>query len=122
MVEKDEPQEHQFREVHEQAAPPREHLTMADLRPVRLMLTAELGMCKMYVRDVLDLKRGSVVPLDKLAGEMADLQINHIPFARGEIVVIGDSLHVRIGEIIGDEDKNRETYTGEGHASAEDEA
>jgi len=55
----------------------------------------------MLVREVLDLKQGSIVPLDKLAGEMTDIYVNGIPLAKGEVVVIGDSLHVRVGEILG---------------------
>ncbi|MBM3290634.1 MAG: flagellar motor switch protein FliN, partial [Candidatus Hydrogenedentes bacterium] len=62
-----------------------------------------LGACTMLVRDVLALQRGSVVQLSKLAGEMTDIYLNGLPLARGEVVVIGDTLHVRIGEIVGQE-------------------
>jgi len=43
------------------------------------------------------------VQLSKLAGEMTDIYLNGLPLARGEVVVIGDTLHVRIGEIVGQE-------------------
>ncbi len=93
--------DHQFEEVMPPDEPSDLHLAMDDLKKVRLTITAELGKCVMPVREVLELKRGSVVALDKLAGEMTDIYVNGLPLARGEIVVIGDTLHVRIGEITG---------------------
>ena len=93
--------EHTFAEVVRSDSPPAEGLTVDDLRDVRLTVTADLGEASLLVREVLELKAGSVIPLDKLAGEMTDIYVNGIPLARGEVVVIADSLHVRIGEIIG---------------------
>lgn len=81
-----------------------ERLSIKDIGPVKLKVSAELGSCPMIVRDVLALKRGSVLPLDKLAGEMTDIYMGGILFARGEVVVLGDSLHVRIAEICGVEE------------------
>ena len=75
------------------------HLGVDDLRQVRLHVTAELGRCALLVREVLELKRGSVLPLNRMAGEMVDICINNVPLARGEVVVIGDALHVRIAEV-----------------------
>ncbi len=86
-------------------APAAEHLTLRDLRKVKLPVTAELGTCHLLVREVLDLKRGSVLALNKMAGEMADLMVNGVPFARGEVVVLGDTLHVRIAEVFGMEEE-----------------
>jgi flagellar motor switch protein FliN/FliY len=75
------------------------HLRLKDIYGVKLEMSADLGRCTMLVREVLELKRGSVLPLDKLAGEMTDIHINGIPFGRGEVVVLADTLHVRISEI-----------------------
>jgi flagellar motor switch protein FliN/FliY len=72
---------------------------LKDIYGVKLEMSADLGRCTMLVREVLELKRGSVLPLDKLAGEMTDIHINGIPFGRGEVVVLADTLHVRISEI-----------------------
>ncbi len=74
------------------------HLTMQDLRAVPLTITAELGRVQMKVRDVLALKVGSLVVLDKFAGQMADVAVNGLSMAKGEIVVMGDSLHIRLAE------------------------
>ncbi len=78
-----------------------ETLPLSALSPVPLTVTAELGKCPMTVRDILELSKDTVLVLNKQAGEMAELLINGVPFARGEIVVLGDTLHVRIAEIFG---------------------
>ncbi|MCP4639233.1 MAG: hypothetical protein GY851_02300 [bacterium] len=96
---------HQFQEVREDVPPSREHLDLGDLKNVDVSVSADLGRCKMLVRDVLDLQEGSVIQLDKLAGEMTDIYVNDLPLAKGEVVVIGDTLHVRVGEIIGEGEK-----------------
>ena len=97
--------EHEFQEIVPVSGPPASNLQLDDLKRVKLIVSADLGSCKMYVRDVLELQRGSVVQLDKLAGEMTDIYVNGQALARGEVVVIGDTLHVRIGEIMGQEHK-----------------
>lgn len=97
-----EPHEHEFEEVDVSADRARApHLDIHDLSKVRLGITAELGRCMMTVREVLELDRGSVVTLHKNAGEMTDIFVNDLPLARGEVVVIGDGLNVRVAEIIG---------------------
>ncbi len=67
---------------------------------VVLDATVELGRSRLSVRDILGLGPGSVVELDKLAGEPADLLINGKLLARGEIVVIDDDFGIRITEIL----------------------
>jgi len=96
-----EPSEHEFDEIKGADEASEDRLTILDLNKMKLNLTADLGTCAMKVREVLELGRGSVVQLDKLAGEMADVYVNGLPLARGEVVVLGDGLHIRIGEIQG---------------------
>ena len=96
-----EPAEHEFDEITGSDEAPDDRLSIADLNKMKLSLTADLGACALKVREVLELSRGSLVQLDKLAGEMADVFVNGLPLARGEIVVLGDTLHIRIGEIQG---------------------
>jgi flagellar motor switch protein FliN/FliY len=100
-MENAEPHPHEFEEVGEEISDPRYHLDLQDLKSVTLTITANLGECKMLVRDVLALREGAVIQLDRLAGEMTDIYVNGLPLARGEVVVIGDNLHVRVGEIAG---------------------
>lgn len=104
----DEPVPATFQEIRAGIKSP-EHLDIDDLKDVRLTVTADLGKCRMLVREILDLKRGSVIQLDKLAGEMSDVCVNGLPLARGEVIVIADTLHIRIGEIIGAEEKRGDT-------------
>ena len=94
------PQSHEFEEIVEASAPPSQNLSFADLSRVKVFLTAELGSRSMFVRDILELKRGVVLPLNKPAGEMVDLYVNGKRLAKGEVMVFGDALTVRIGEIV----------------------
>jgi len=99
---------HEFGEVKENAPQTGLHLEIGDLKDVRLSLTADLGRCRMSVREVLELKQNAVIQLDKLAGEMTDIYVNGLALAKGEVVVIGDSLHVRVGEILGQNEGSEE--------------
>lgn len=98
------PQDYPFEPI-EDAPPPRDHLELENLRDVKLSLRADLGRRRMAVQEILELRVGSIVQLDKMAGEAADIYVNDQPLAKGEVVVIGDSLHVRISEIIGTAEK-----------------
>jgi flagellar motor switch protein FliN/FliY len=69
------------------------------LLDVVLSLTVELGRTRMTVRDVLGLGPGVVIELDKLAGDPADVSINGIVIARGEVAVVDDKFGVRVTEI-----------------------
>ena len=67
---------------------------------VPLQVTVELGMAKKSIKEILALTNGSVIVLDKLAGEMVDVLVNGRLYARGEVVVIDDNYGVRVTEII----------------------
>lgn len=71
------------------------------LRDVPLNVTAELGRTKMMVKDILKLNVGSVIELQKLAGEPIDVLVNGKRIACGEVVSIDDNFAVRITEIFG---------------------
>lgn len=68
---------------------------------IPLEVSVELGRKRMSIRDILDLGAGSIVELDKIAGEPVDLLVNGRLVARGEVVVIEDNFGVRVTEIIG---------------------
>jgi flagellar motor switch protein FliN/FliY len=70
------------------------------LMDVPLQVTVELGRTKKLIRDILDLGPGSVVELDKLAGEPIDVYVNTKLIAKGEVVVIDENFGVRITEIV----------------------
>jgi flagellar motor switch protein FliN len=66
---------------------------------ISMPVTVELGRTKMLVRDILALGPGSVIELDKLAGEPVDLLVNDRPIAKGEVVVIDENFGVRLTHI-----------------------
>jgi flagellar motor switch protein FliN/FliY len=67
---------------------------------VQLNLTVELGRTKQYVKDILGLGEGSIIELDKLAGEPVDLLVNNKLIAKGEVVVIDENFGVRVTDIV----------------------
>ncbi|MBR2519304.1 MAG: flagellar motor switch phosphatase FliY, partial [Selenomonadaceae bacterium] len=66
---------------------------------VPLQVTVELGRTKKTIKEILDLSTGSIVELDKLAGEPVEIQVNGHFLAKGEVVVIDENFGVRITEI-----------------------
>ncbi|WP_438316698.1 flagellar motor switch phosphatase FliY [Candidatus Caldatribacterium sp. SIUC1] len=74
---------------------------------VTLPLVVELGRTRLSVREILDLGPGSIIELDKLAGEPVDLYVNDVLFARGEVVVIEENFGIRITEIVSPEERMR---------------
>lgn len=71
------------------------------LEDVELDLRIELGRTHMKLEDVLQLRGGSVVVLDKLAGDPVDIFVNGRLVARGEVLVLNDNFCVRVTELIG---------------------
>jgi flagellar motor switch protein FliN len=69
---------------------------------VDLNVRVELGRTRMYIEDVLKLREGSIVPLDKLAGDPVDVFVNGQLLARGEVLVLNDNFCVRISEVLGE--------------------
>jgi len=67
---------------------------------IPLELSVELGRRKMLVNDLLQLGQGSIVELDKLAGEPLEIYINRKLVARGEVVVVNEKFGVRLTDII----------------------
>ncbi|MEK6794771.1 MAG: flagellar motor switch protein FliN [Spirochaetota bacterium] len=70
------------------------------LMDVTMNLTVELGRATMSIRDILQLGEGSIIELQKLAGEPVDLLVNGKLIARGEVVVIDENFGVRVTDII----------------------
>jgi flagellar motor switch protein FliN/FliY len=67
---------------------------------VPLQVTVELGQCRKSIKEILDLKLGSIVALDRLAGEPVDVVVNGKTVAKGEVIVIDDNYGVRITEVL----------------------
>ncbi len=75
------------------------------LMDVPLQVTVELGRTSKLVKEVLALGPGSVLELDKLAGEPVDILINEKPIAKGEVVVIDENFGIRVTEILSPKDR-----------------
>ncbi|MCB1324343.1 MAG: flagellar motor switch protein FliN [Spirochaetales bacterium] len=70
------------------------------LMDVQMTLTVELGRTKMYIKEILGLGEGSIIELDKLAGEPVDMLVNGKLIAKGEVVVIDENFGVRVTDIV----------------------
>ena len=84
-----------------------ENATIDLISDVELDLKIELGRTNMYLEDVLKLRKGSVVPLDKLAGDPVDIFVNGRLIARGEVLVLNDNFCVRVAQLIAGVDPAR---------------
>tara|TARA_R110002111_G_scaffold18931_2_gene46292 strand:+ start:132751 stop:133452 length:702 start_codon:yes stop_codon:yes gene_type:complete len=82
---------------------PAEAMALASLQNVELDLCIELGRTELLIEEVLKMKEGVVVPLDKLAGDPVDILVNGRIIARGEVLVLNDNFCVRVAEIISPE-------------------
>ncbi|MEJ8546479.1 flagellar motor switch phosphatase FliY [Brevibacillus borstelensis] len=80
------------------AAPDEQNLNL--LLDIPLQVTVELGRTKKLIKDILDLSAGSIIQLDKLAGEHVDILVNNKLIAKGEVVVIDENFGVRVTDII----------------------
>jgi flagellar motor switch protein FliN len=86
-----------------------EQSDISSLHEVEVELQVELGETSINLRDVLALQPDKVIPLNRLAGDMVDLKVNHIWLAYVEVLVLKETLGVRITSFKGDEN-----FTGRG--------
>lgn len=89
--------------LEEIAGPPARGLGSGDLGlvlDVPVELVVEIGRTRMTIRETLAIGRGTIVSLDKLAGEPADLLVNGKLIARGEVVAIDEEFGLRVTEVV----------------------
>jgi len=79
------------------------------LRDVHLQVKVELGRGKMYLRDILRLGQGSVVELERLAGDPLDIYVNDKVIARGEVLVLNENFCIRITQVFHPEELRQGT-------------
>ncbi|PAD21110.1 flagellar motor switch phosphatase FliY [Terribacillus saccharophilus] len=88
------------------ATPPAEQPRNLDLlMDIPLKVSVELGRTKRTIKEILELSVGSVVELDKLAGEPVDIHVNDKLIAKGEVVVIEENFGVRVTDILSQTDR-----------------
>lgn len=90
-------------EPYQAPAPETKNLDM--LLDIPLQVTVELGRTKRSVKEILELSAGSIIELDKLAGEPVDILVNNRLIAQGEVVVIDENFGVRVTDIISKSDR-----------------
>lgn len=95
--------EFEFPNFESMASSPEEAMALSSLQNVELDLCIELGRTELLIEEVLKMKEGVVVPLDKLAGDPVDILVNGRIIARGEVLVLNDNFCVRVAEIISPE-------------------
>ena len=78
------------------------------LETIEVKLTVEVGRTELTIRDLLRLSEGSIIELDRLAGDPLDVMVNGTAIAKGEVVVVGERFGIRVGEII-DPEKRAES-------------
>ncbi|QSO49576.1 flagellar motor switch phosphatase FliY [Alicyclobacillus mengziensis] len=97
----------QFQEFPEQARMEQVPRNLSLLFDVPLTVTVELGRTKRPIKEILELAPGSVIELDKLAGEPVDILVNNKRIAIGEVVVIDENFGVRVTDILSPADRVR---------------
>jgi len=75
------------------------------LLDVEMPVSVQLGQTRMTVRELLNLKRGGLVELARMAGEPVDFFVGDKLLAKGEITVVDDRLSVRIGQLYGERER-----------------
>ncbi|RKX74975.1 MAG: hypothetical protein DRP87_15615, partial [Spirochaetes bacterium] len=90
----------QFPQFNQQQQISAEQGNISLLMDVFMELTVELGRTKKPIREILGMGEGTIIELDKLAGEPVDILVNHKLIAKGEVVVIDENFGVRVTEIV----------------------
>jgi flagellar motor switch protein FliN/FliY len=83
----------------------RKSLDMDQLQDLRFPMAMELGSTMITVRDLLNWQKGSVIELDRVAGENVDLQINGKIMAKGEVVIMNNHLGFRLVTLLSPEER-----------------
>jgi len=84
----------------EEGRTPTQKENISLLMEVPLQVTVELGRTHKLIKDILEFAPGSIIELDKLAGELVDILVNGKIIAKGEVVIIDESFGVRVSEIV----------------------
>ncbi|MDR0383560.1 MAG: flagellar motor switch protein FliN [Spirochaetaceae bacterium] len=94
----------QFPDLNNQSGA-REQGNIGLLMDVFMEMTVELGRTKKLIKEILTMGEGTIIELDKLAGEPVDILVNHKLIAKGEVVVIDENFGVRVTEIVSPQER-----------------
>ncbi len=90
----------QFNDLGPQAASGGGEMNLNLILDVAVTLALEVGRARMPVRELLQLAPGSIVELDRLAGEPLDVLVNGVRIARGEVVVVNEKFGIRLTDVV----------------------
>jgi flagellar motor switch protein FliN/FliY len=94
------PEEAQMPAAGAEASSPASAENLRVLENIDVMLSVEVGNTELKIRDLLRLNEGSVIELDRLAGDPLDIMVNGTMIAKGEVVMVGERFGVRFTEIV----------------------
>ena len=97
---KDEIEKAQFAQIQDHAAPAGEDVNLEVILEVPVTLSMEVGRTSISIRNLLQLNQGSVVELDRMAGEPLDVLVNGTLVAHGEVVVVNEKFGIRLTDVI----------------------
>jgi flagellar motor switch protein FliN/FliY len=100
-------QPQQFAEAISDSLTQRQEQSLAVIMDIPVTLSLELGRNRISIRELLQLTQGSIVKLDRPAGEPLDILVNGCLVARGEVVVVNERFGVRITDIVSPEERVR---------------
>ncbi|GBG09604.1 flagellar motor switch phosphatase FliY [Paenibacillus agaridevorans] len=95
----------QFANFNNASFVPQDNTNLNLLLDIPLKVTVELGRTQKQIKDILELSQGSIIELDKLAGEPVDILVNNKLIAKGEVVVIDENFGVRVTDIVSQWDR-----------------
>ncbi|QHE54267.1 flagellar motor switch phosphatase FliY [Pontibacillus sp. HMF3514] len=95
----------EFSSFNQVELPKNEQRNLDMLLDIPLRVTVELGRTKRTIKEILELSSGSIVELDKLAGEPVDIHVNEKLIAKGEVVVIDENFGVRVTDILSQQER-----------------
>ena len=95
--------ENETQEVNQDSKPGMENLKV--LENIEVKLTVEVGSTELKIKDLLKLNEGSVVELERLAGDPLDILANGVPIAKGEVVMVGERFGIRFTEVTNPENR-----------------
>lgn len=96
-----------FAELHPDQGPAAANTQLDLVMDIPVTLSVELGRTKIQIRELLQLAQGSVVDLDRLAGEPMDVLVNGFLIARGEVVLVNDKFGIRLTDIVSPTERAR---------------
>ena len=94
-----------FQELQAENAVINGEVSLDAILDVPVVISMEIGRTKISIRNLLQLNQGSVVELDRLAGEPMDVMVNGTLIAQGEVVVVNDKFGVRLTDVISPADR-----------------